>query len=106
MFMASMTELAISEVRDAASGQWLEDLPPGAVHLWQLQLDASPALLTASYASLSSEERERAQRFRVARPRTAFVLTRGMLRAMLAHYLGGKPHEVRFCYEAQGKPFL
>jgi len=106
MFMASMTELAISEVRDVVPGQCLEDLLPGAVHLWQLRLDASPAEVTANYSLLSAEEKERAERFRVERPRTAFVLTRGTLRLMLAHYLGGEARDVQFRYEAHGKPFL
>lgn len=104
--MASKSELAISEVRDSASGDWPEELPVGILHLWQRYLDASPAEVNACYELLSVEEKERAQRFRIERPRSAFVLTRGMLRMMLAHYLGGKPHEVQFRYEGQGKPFL
>lgn len=104
--MASKTELAIGEVRDATGGKWPAKLPLGEVHLWQRRLDATPGEVSVCYELLSAEERERAQRFRVEPPRTAFVLTRGTLRSVLAHYLGGKAQALRFRYESQGKPFL
>ena len=104
--MTSKIGLAIGEVRDAAADGWPAELPVGAVHLWQLRLDASLAEVNSCHELLSGEEKERAQRFRIERPRTAFVLTRGTLRLMLAHYLGGEPQAVRFRYQSQGKPSL
>lgn len=104
--MASKIELAIGEVRDATGCDWPAKLPVGEVHLWQRRLDAAPDDVSACYELLRGEERERAQRFRIEPPRTAFVLTRGTLRSMLAHYLGGKAQAVRFRYEGQGKPLL
>src|ERR1700756_5622890 len=76
------------------------------VHLWWLRLDDSQEKVNACYELLASDERERAERFRVVRPREAFILTRGTLRSLLAHYLGEKPNELRFRYESWGKPFL
>src|SRR5215471_6973527 len=104
--MASKTQVEIAEVRDAAASGCSAELPEGVVHLWQRHLDASPAEVTASCQLLSEEEKARAQRFLVDRPRNAFVLTRGTLRRLLARYLGRKPETIRFGYEVQGKPYL
>jgi 4'-phosphopantetheinyl transferase len=76
------------------------------VHLWQRRLDASAAEVNAYCRLLSSEEQERALRFRVERPRKEFVLTRGTLRTLLAQYLGITPQEVHFRYAVRGKPAL
>jgi len=104
--MTSKTQVEITEVRDAAALDCAAELPEGVVHLWERPLDASPEEVSASYQLLSVDEKARAQRFLVDRPRNAFVLTRGTLRTLLARYLGGEPATIRFHYEAQGKPYL
>ena len=48
----------------------------------------------------------RAARFLVERPRTEFILTRAMLRFLVASYLRKKPQEVSFSYSEYGKPRL
>lgn len=106
MRMASKTHVEIGEVRDIAAIEYLADLPEGVVHLWKRHLDATAAEVSASYQLLSAEEAERARRFLVDRPRNAFVLTRGTLRALLGRYLDSGPHSIRFRYEAHGKPLL
>lgn len=106
MVIASKTEVRIDEVRDATSIGYPSELGPGVVHLWQRRLDARAEELSACYRLLSSEEQDRARRFRVERPRSEFVLTRGTLRSLLALYLGSSPQEVRLRYALQGKPAL
>jgi 4'-phosphopantetheinyl transferase len=104
--MGPKTEVQIGEVWDARTTARPSELHPGVVHLWQRRLDASAEEVSAYYRLLSSEERERAHRFRVERPRTEFVVTRGTLRTLLAQYLGSTPQEVQFRYEVRGKPAL
>jgi 4'-phosphopantetheinyl transferase len=104
--MGSKTDVQIGEVWDARTTGRPSELHPGVVHLWQRRLDASAEEVSAYYRLLSSEEQERALRFRVERPRTEFVLTRGTLRTLLAQYLGITPQEVQFRYEVRGKPAL
>jgi 4'-phosphopantetheinyl transferase len=104
--MGSKTEVQIGEVWDATKIWAPPALGSGVVHLWQRQLNATGAEVSACYELLSIEEQERARRFRVERPRNEFVLTRGTLRSLLAQYLGGAPQEVRFRYAGQGKPAL
>jgi 4'-phosphopantetheinyl transferase len=104
--MGSKTEVQIGEVWDATTTGRPSELHPGVVHLWQRRLDASAAEVKAYCRLLSSEEQERARRFRVERPRKEFVLTRGTLRTLLAQYLGITPQEVHFRYAVRGKPAL
>jgi 4'-phosphopantetheinyl transferase len=106
MGMASKTPVEISEVRDVTDIDGPGELREAVVHLWERHLDATSTELSACHELLSTEEKERAQRFRVDRPRNVFVLTRGTLRRVLAHYLKREPEGIRFGYEAQGKPFL
>jgi 4'-phosphopantetheinyl transferase len=75
------------------------------VHVWyrSLQHETSESL---PYELLSHEERSRAERFLVERPRIEYVLTRATLRVLLAAYLGRSPGEFKFSYSAQGKPLL
>jgi 4'-phosphopantetheinyl transferase len=75
------------------------------VHLWRLALDgaaSAPTLLPL----LCAEERVRADRFHFARDRYRFIVTRGALRCILAHYLDLAPQDVRFRYGSHGKPAL
>ena len=103
--MLSKTE-QISGPWDATGMGCAPELEPGMVHVWQRGLDASPAEVAACHELLSGEEKERALRFRVDRPRTDFILTRGTLRLLLARYLNTAPGNVQFCYGMNGKPGL
>jgi 4'-phosphopantetheinyl transferase len=74
------------------------------VHLWQATLDERPADIFESF--LSPDELTRANRFHFIKDRNHFVVARGLLRNLLAAYLGVNCAEFRFSYGAQGKPFL
>jgi 4'-phosphopantetheinyl transferase len=74
------------------------------VHLWQASLDGRPADIFESF--LSADELARANRFHFTEDRTHFVVARGLLRNLLAAYLGIDCAELRFSYGAKGKPFL
>ena len=104
--MAPGTQLEICEVRDAALEALPGELPKGELHLWKRSLDPSAPAIEVCFALLSLEEREKAQRYRVERPRTDFILTRGTLRSLLAGYLRRKPQDFSFHYTTYGKPFL
>lgn len=79
---------------------------PGVVHLWQTGLHASEDAIHACHELLLPEEREKAARYRVERPRGDYILTRGTLRSLLAKYLRRGPQEITFQYTEYGKPFL
>jgi 4'-phosphopantetheinyl transferase len=55
---------------------------------------------------LSSDEIDRAARFRLEHARRLYIATRLALRFLLARYLGEAPHAIRFRYGSKGKPEL
>lgn len=80
-------------------------LSPDEIHLWRAPLplsDDNPHLLTL----LSSDERERAARLRIAVKRQQFVAGRVLLRQLIGRYLGADPQTLTFTYGPHGKPQL
>jgi 4'-phosphopantetheinyl transferase len=74
-------------------------LSPGAIHLWELDLDHF------IFSDILSEvERARAARFRFDHDRKRFSAGRTALRLLLAGYLKTKPETVHFNYGPAGKP--
>jgi 4'-phosphopantetheinyl transferase len=82
------------------------DLATGEVHVWSASLDDPPVPADALWASLSDGERRRAERWHVQRDRRRAVASRGLLRWLLASYLGVEPGAVALRLGAHGKPFL
>jgi 4'-phosphopantetheinyl transferase len=78
-------------------------LPRDEVHIWLVRLN-STSQMHRWERLLSSEERDRAGRFRFLKDRNRFILARGSLRSLLGSYLRCKPENVRFAYGALGKP--
>lgn len=82
------------------------DLSPGEIHMWVVDLDATPLPLAAYRRLLSADEIERAGRFRFDHLTARFVAGRGILRLLLGRYLQMAPEALRFRYGAHGKPEL
>ncbi len=55
---------------------------------------------------MSADEHARAGRYHFPRDRDSYLLSRGLLRQLLAGYTNGHPAQLRFRYGAQGKPAL
>lgn len=81
-------------------------LSPGEIHVWSVRLDPPAERVEALGRSLSSDEWDRANRFRFDKHRRQYVVGRGVLRSLLATYQGTRPELVRFTYGPRGKPFL
>ncbi len=69
-------------------------------------LENAPTQFNELLEVLIDEERERADRFRVEKPRVQFVITRGLLRLTLGKILGIAPRNVPIGYAGAGKPVL
>lgn len=81
-------------------------LPPGVIHLYQVALVQPAHVVSRLNRLLSVDERERADRFRVAHVRDWFVVTRAVLRMLLGQYLSRHPSEITFYDGPYGKPAL
>jgi len=84
------------------------DWAPAATetHVWAVPLDVAPAALAEFHDTLAPVERERAASFHFPLDRNRFVVGRGTLRQVLAHYLQIDPSQVEFSYGPYGKPLL
>ena len=76
------------------------------LHIWSALLSGSPDELAHFHALLSAEEKARAERFYFERDRNRYVFGRGILRTLLAGYLGMEASEIRITYGPQRKPEL
>src|SRR5262245_54905564 len=81
-------------------------LPQGAIHVWTAPLNAPDATLGRLAEVLSTDECARAIRYRFEHDRRRSLIRRGVLRCLLASYLGAPPAELRFEYGTHGKPRL
>ena len=74
------------------------------VLVWTFDLDAID--LTAVAPVLSSDERDRAARFRFEIHRDRYIAARGALRTVLGELAGAPPESIEFVYGEHGKPTL
>lgn len=82
-------------------------LPANEIHLWisRDELIADPEMLSLYQAAVAPYELERAARFQFQRHRRQYLVTRGLVRAILSLYRPEvAPREWRFCINAHGKP--
>ena len=76
------------------------------VHSWCASLDVPAETSARLYATLTPDEHTRSARFRFERERQRFMVARGVLRDLLGRYLQTQPGQIRFVYNAFGKPDL
>jgi 4'-phosphopantetheinyl transferase len=81
-------------------------LVPGAVDVWQADLQLAGEHERELRETLSTDERERARRFVDADDGVRWARARGILRVLLGGYLGADPLALRFALGEQGKPAL
>jgi 4'-phosphopantetheinyl transferase len=76
------------------------------IHVWRVNLNEPSTVVDSMLRVLTSDERNRAERFHFERDRDHFIVSRGTLRKLLGHYLHVEPGRVRICYGPFGKPAL
>jgi 4'-phosphopantetheinyl transferase len=87
------------------SEQW-PALADDEVHVWLAYLPSARVSFHQVETVLSSDERARAEKFHFPEHRERWQMTRGILRVLLARYLGANASEIAFDYGAHGKPQL
>src|SRR2546422_4139630 len=76
------------------------------VHSWCASLDVPPETSARLSATLTPDERTRSARFHFERDQQRFIVARGVLRDLVGRYLQTQPSQIRFVYNAFGKPDL
>ncbi len=88
---------------------WHEEYPEfelgqNAIHVWCVSLDVSTKAQIYYWKILSTDEKERANRFKFDKDRIKYIACRGALRQLLGHYLGKTGKSVKISYVKNGKP--
>lgn len=81
-------------------------LASNEVHAWKVSLSLETEIVNSLKRFLSNDERSRARRFYFSKDRNHYIAARGILRIILAGYLGREPDELCFRYNPQGKAML
>jgi len=74
------------------------------VHVWCVSLQQPSHIIEQLTCVLSANEKERAARFHFEHLQKSFIVARGVLRVLLANYLGLQPAQLEFTYLPTGKP--
>jgi 4'-phosphopantetheinyl transferase len=74
------------------------------VDVWRVRLDLPLATVKQLESTLSTDESQRAVRFRFEKDRTRYIVAHGCLRNILSHYLQCDPGELSFNTNEYGKP--
>ncbi len=84
--------------------QEFPELHQDEIHVWLLKVNhySSKKLLQL----LNKTEKQRAQRFAFAEHKEKFIITHGVLRILLSHYLRQDPKTIKFTHNKQGKPAI
>jgi 4'-phosphopantetheinyl transferase len=76
------------------------------IDVWAVQVSALDVVVEHCFATLSPDERVRASRYRFEDHRRSYILSRGVLRALVGCYVSVPAGKVRFSYGERGKPHL
>ncbi len=76
------------------------------IHVWLVPMDNAHDSVPSCEKLLSSDERERAGRFKFVRDRNRYIVAHAALRWILAAYLRLNPLDFRFLLGPRGKPRL
>jgi 4'-phosphopantetheinyl transferase len=81
-------------------------LPNNEIHVWRAWLDQASSQFEFIKTNLTDGELIKAMKYVFERDRKRFIVSRGVLRLILASYLGIEPIHIQLSYGAQGKPLL
>ena len=74
------------------------------IHIWRVSLAEAATYAKGLLHWLSDDELAKSQRFHFEKDRYLYIAARGALRQILSGYLGQEPEQLRFEYNAYGKP--
>ncbi len=75
-------------------------------HIWRADLELNESSQGSFLKLLSSDEKNRAQKFRFTKDSRNFIAARGILRSLISKYLEINPAEISFQYSEFGKPLF
>ncbi len=80
-------------------------LSDNEVQIWIVNIETLKVKQDFFYDLLNKDETRRASKFRFEKDSSTFILTRGVLKWLLGHYLNQSPNTISFEYGPFGKPY-
>jgi len=96
----------IPQVWDWQIAEGVTPLKKGHTDVWLVDLKCDTPSQEAFRSQLSKQERKRANRFKHLGAREEYIVSRAMLRVLLASYVDVVPLALTFGQASQGKPYL
>jgi 4'-phosphopantetheinyl transferase len=84
----------------------ISELKQGQFHVWFAGVDRPPAEIREFQKLISPKEGARARRFHAMQDRERYIVQQGVLRTLLAGYLGCETGRLEVASSANGKPHL
>jgi 4'-phosphopantetheinyl transferase len=81
-------------------------LDPDEAHVWRVDVGSAYACRDVLWSFLAADEQQKAADFLFEGDRERFIVSRGVLRALLGCYLRRHPGSLGFGYDLYGKPHL
>jgi 4'-phosphopantetheinyl transferase len=88
------------------NGVLREKIGSNEVHVWSVYLNEVEFQTKGLFDLLSTDEIDKLHRFHNEKDQKRYIVSRGLLRNILAGYLGKDPAQLRFEYSDTGKPTL
>ena len=77
------------------------------IHVWKVNVNNSELDINSFFSDfLSDDEKKRAVRLKSEKDKRRFVVSRGLLRQNLGHYMDTNPAQIVFDYNSHGKPSI
>ena len=74
------------------------------IHIWSANLDQPESVAQKYYSVLSQQEKNQVDKYKIKELRYRYILSKGILRQLLADYLVCEYQEIEFEYNDFGKP--
>jgi len=84
----------------------VEHIEDNEVHVWMFHMNTTPPGIKRFYPLLSSDEKERSERFVHFMHRKRFIASHGFLRLVLGRYLQIPAEHIQYDSKQRGKPVL
>lgn len=103
-----MPQVRCVEINDP---EWTRSLPPqqlhgNDIHVWRIAISACRHLAELCVTVLDEVEKQRASRYHHPHDQLRFILSRALLRHLLAGYIGHSAASIRFVAGPNKKPLL
>lgn len=82
------------------------DFSADTILVWHCSFEAHTSYILEYFELLSTDEKQKASRFKFEKDKHCYIITRGILRTLLGRYLNMAPDTITFKYTSFGKPDL